>query len=97
PPLYYAIAAAYLRTAASLGQTTESILGGLQIFSLACSIATLLVALWAGAMVLPADRDRPQRLLFALVVAALPALVFMSSAVSNDPLYEMLSFIACAL
>jgi hypothetical protein len=97
PPLYYAIAAAFLRGGAALGQRTESIFAVLQLFSLACALVTLGAALWIGAMLFPARIDRGRRRLFALAVAALPSLVFMASPISNDPMYEALSFVAGAL
>jgi hypothetical protein len=97
PPLYYAAAAAYLRAGTAVGQSAESILKTLQAFSLICSIATLLVALWIGLMLFPDATGRRKRILYGSVVAAMPSLVFMSSPVSNDPLYETLSFIAGGL
>ena len=69
PPLYYAVAAAWLRAGAALGQTTESILSTLQFFSLLCSLATFGAVLWIGAMLFPSHADRPRRRLFVLVVS----------------------------
>jgi hypothetical protein len=97
PPAYYAVAAAFLRAGASIGQRTEAILDALQLFSLACSLVTLAAAVWIGAMLFPASTDASRRRLFALMVAALPSLVFMASPISNDPMYEALSFVAGAL
>jgi hypothetical protein len=52
---------------------------------------------WIGAMLFPSITDRRKRWLFTCVIAALPALIFMASPVSNDPLYEALSFVSAAL
>lgn len=97
PPVYYAVAAAFLRAGAAIDQPIEAILDALQLFSLVCSLVTLGAAVWIGAMLFPARADGRRRHLFALMVAALPSLVFMASPISNDPLYEALSFIAGAL
>lgn len=92
PPLYYVLAAIFAAPALRLGSTWDQIHRQLQWSSAFLSVITLLLALLIGRAVFRAPRDRPLLILYASVLATFPGLVYASSRVSNDALYQVLAF-----
>ncbi len=97
PPLYYFVTGLYVRWATALGQSLQSILSTIQVFSLILTIASFLVGLWIGTLLFESRRERAQLLLYGIIIGSLPALVYPASRISNDPLYQWLSFLSFGL
>lgn len=97
PPLFYAISALWLRLGSLVGRRWDLLFADIQTFSLLLSLGTLGCAFWIGRMLFPRQEDRPSFLLFSACVATFPALVLLSSRISNDALVTALEFLALAL
>ncbi len=89
PPLYYFLAAIVAKLSTWAGYTWTAVLGILQGFSLLLSIITYGIALWISTLLIP-RQDGRSRLLYGALLAVFPSLVFLASAISNDPLYQCL-------
>ncbi len=97
PPLYYFVTGLYLRWASSIGVSLESILVTIQVLSLLLCIASFVAALWIGTMLFDSRRERARLLLYAAIVATAPASVYTAARISNDALYQWLSFLSFGL
>lgn len=84
PPLYYFFTSFFLLPAKFFGATFSSLIDIMQIISLLLSIAAVLIAAWVAHILFSHKHEEIQRVLFVGVVAALPALIFSSSRISND-------------
>lgn len=91
PPLYYVTCALWLKYTAIVGFGY----GSLQSISVAISIATLLVGLWIGILLL--KENLTGALIFGLIMAVFPGLVVLASQISNDGLVTLLLFIVIGL
>ncbi len=96
-PLYYLLSGLYERMGNLWGLSRDAILQHLQYGSLVASIATFFAAFVVSLLLFPKKADRNQRLLFLSIVSAFPSLVFVSSRLYNDALYNFFAFAAVAL
>jgi len=98
PPLYYALAGAWVRLGSALGRSPGRIFQeDLPTFSFSLSVAALVAGVWAGTLLFPSRAQRRCLLLYGGALAVLPGLVFFSARVSNDTLYHFLAFLFLAL
>lgn len=96
-PLYYVITGIFSIILSSFSVTQDHILQIIQIGSLAISMVTLLVGIYIGALLFPKDTQRIERMLFGLVIATFPSLIFLSSRITNNGLFHLFAFIYVAL
>lgn len=97
PPLYYFGAAAIYVAGQRMMLDENSIFFVLQLFSLLLSIGTLAVALWIGQMLLPERKHSRSFLLYGLLFAAFPSLIFFAARINNDVPYHFVAFLGLAL
>jgi hypothetical protein len=101
PPLYYYLAAGWMRGFSLIHIERAQILADLQLLSLLFSLAAFGLGIWIGYLLFPDDKhDRKQafaRTIFIGILATLPSLIYTASRISNDALYQPLSFLFVAL
>ncbi len=95
PPLYYAIGAVIMRLGTLLDWPQGFSEFWVQKNSILLSVATLLLALWIGTILL--KKEKWMQRIFVGIVATLPGFVAVSSQISNDALVTPLLFLACGL
>ncbi len=92
PPLYYFLAAFWVRGKMLFFNPADPPWFALQWLSFLISVLTLCIALWIARLLFPKPSQQTQAALFLGIIASLPGLVFMSSRISNDPLLTLLLF-----
>lgn len=95
-PLYYVVTGAWLKIASFAGYVGDAPLSYVQLFSLACSLASLGLSLWIIAILFGKKTERRYALAAGMIVATLPSFVFMSVRISNDVLYQPLALLTFA-
>lgn len=91
-PLYYFLVAPWGALSSWAGLSQEAFLLALQWFSVALSIAAVLVAIWIGRQIF-SHKERRWFLLNALLLATFPGLIIMAPLISNDALFTLFSFL----
>ena len=86
PPLYYFLCSLWMRVGHLFSFSEVHILRDLQFFSFLLSVVALAAALWIGKMLWGKKEESEQLLLYWLLVATAPSLVFHASRISNDAL-----------
>ncbi len=97
PPVYYFLAAFWTKLIEWMGRSPEALPANLQWLSLLLSIATLAVIVWIGMILFPKKEQRPQAMLFGLVVGTLPGIAMSASRINNDSLSFLVSFLWLAV
>ena len=95
-PVYYFISALQMNVGHMLGFSKSLNISLIQIGSLLVSIATLGAGIWIASLLF-AKSKKTERLIFSSMVACLPALVFLSSRITNNGLYHFFAFLSVAL
>lgn len=90
PPLYYFLAALWLKVTTLFGFEYESI----QALSLVLSIGTLFVGCFTVLLLFPEKKNRIVTLSGALFIAVFPGLLHLSGQASNDTLLVFLLFLS---
>ncbi len=93
PPLFYGLAALWMTTVSVLGWGY----GSLQILSVIISLLTLAVGLWIGTLIWKHREDSAALMIYGLLVAACPALVYQASQITNDGLSLLLAVLLIGL
>ena len=97
PPLYYFVAAVIYALGRELLWNEDSTFFVIQLLSLLFSVGALLAALWIGQMLLP-ERKHPQPfVLYGLLLATFPSLIFFAARINNDAPYHLVAFLGLAL
>ncbi|MDB4977944.1 MAG: hypothetical protein JWM56_130 [Candidatus Peribacteria bacterium] len=96
-PLYYILAGLYYRFVASLGISEYTLLLHLRMISLLLNCGCLFIGCYLSFILFPSDKHKWERYLFTAFIAVFPATVFFSSRLSNDALYQLGSFMICAI
>lgn len=98
PPLYYMLAALILKASSIVPWPFLRPLLPIETFSLVLSIGVLCIAAWIGTMVWQPKKDSSGQFLFYLgYLAVLPSLIFFSSRINNDVLFNFFAFLSLAL
>ncbi len=95
-PLYYLLAGAWLRMGQTFHRSLEFLLLDIQRTSLLLSIATLAICFWIAKMLFPRRKQAGRAALFLLLPATLPSFLFLAARITNDALYQPLSFLTFA-
>jgi hypothetical protein len=94
PPLYYWIGGLGVRLATLVGTGESGVIALLQIASLLFSLLTLAAGIWIGVLLFRGKDAQPKLLLYATLLAVLPSLIYPASQISNDTLFNLLSFLS---
>ncbi|PIR53447.1 hypothetical protein COU76_01115 [Candidatus Peregrinibacteria bacterium CG10_big_fil_rev_8_21_14_0_10_49_10] len=94
PPLYYALSAVWMQIHSLFEPLKAALLRGLQVEALLLSIGTYGVICWISSLLFPKRKHRKDRLMFLLVLAVQPSLLYFSARVNNDVLYQLFAFVA---
>lgn len=97
PPLYYFLAALWVKALTMAGVGMYHAIELLQIPSLLCSVAVLALGLWTALLLFPKVTDRFSRGLYLGMLATFPGLLYVSARVSNDAPAYVLAFAFFAL
>ncbi len=93
PPLYYVLGSLVMKMGEMIGWAAAQSIVGLQMLSLAFSIAVLLICAWIATMLFPREGEGWARTLLTGILATLPSIVFFSARINNDVLVALLSFL----
>lgn len=96
-PLYYFGASALFHAEQFFRRSNETFQSDLQMISLLLSIGTLLIGMWIASMLFGKPKERWHHVLFTLVVATFPGLVFAAAQITNEVLSHFLGILAIAL
>ncbi|MDP6575619.1 MAG: glycosyltransferase family 39 protein, partial [Candidatus Peribacteraceae bacterium] len=86
PPLYYWLASLFSLPAKMFG-TDMTVIASLRIFSFILSILVLLISVWIAQMLFKERNNLWKKCVFVSVFAVLPGIVFLTTRVSNDPMF----------
>ncbi|HLD08209.1 MAG TPA: glycosyltransferase family 39 protein [Candidatus Peribacterales bacterium] len=84
PPLYYFFSAILIAPFRSMHLDREFIIGLLQIESFLLTVVAFLAGIWVGTLLFRDEKKRRPLLIFSLLIAVFPAVIFPSSRISND-------------
>jgi hypothetical protein len=96
-PLYYFLAALFMKAGNIAHLPEQKIFALLQVFSALITSGMVLVTAWIGAMVWPKKHDRIFQVLLLLLVSLPTWIVFMSSQISNDGLLTFFMLLGAAV
>ncbi len=96
PPLYYEMTSAFVRAGHLVGWSLPMTIPWIQLLSIAFSCLSLLAAAWVGLQLIRNTRSM-EFLVFLALIAGLPALIMLSSRISNDVLITVEIFAAAGL
>ncbi|MBI3331872.1 glycosyltransferase family 39 protein [Candidatus Peregrinibacteria bacterium] len=95
PPLYYFLTAPLVTLGKEMRWDNAQTLFSIQLVSLALSIGVLAIALWIGRMLID-EKHRKSFVLYGLIIATFPSLVFFAARINNDALYHFFAFAGLA-
>jgi hypothetical protein len=96
-PLYYFLMAPIVAIGHAVGRADVYLLRELQYGSFVLSVATLAIILWIGRMFWQKKEEEGRFVIFGLLAATFPTLVFFASRITNDALFVLLSCVLIAL
>lgn len=96
-PLYYFITGALMRVEQFFGRSAQGILLDIQFVSFLFAIGALVAGLWAVWLLFPQIDKQRKAILAGSLIATFPSLVFVTARISNDTLYQTLSFLFVAI
>lgn len=97
PPLYYFLAALWMKLSALIQSTREQTLFGLQLWSLVCTMAAIVVAMWIARQLFHKKAQALHAVIFSAIIATFPGITLFSFRISNDIPFLLISFLSMAL
>lgn len=92
-PLYYYISAIWMNIGSMIDRTYDLLLRDIQRIALFFSLLALAGCAYAASILFAKTRDRKKGTLFLLLISCIPAVVYVSSRVSNNTLYASLAML----
>jgi 4-amino-4-deoxy-L-arabinose transferase-like glycosyltransferase len=92
PPLFYGLDAMWWKLGSLLGRDEGQLIWDMQIISFVLSCALVPLSYWIG-LQLFSEKRWQHRLIFTLLIAVFPSLLFTTSRISNDVLSQVFAFV----
>jgi len=96
PPLYYFVTGSLMKLGRSFDLQKTDILDKLQLLSLFFSLLVLGIGIWIG-LILFKEEEHKQRLQFGCIISVFPILILLTSRITNDTLFQVISFLFAAI